>query len=247
MKRLLQRSAYSIMPEMARRLETRLWLKRRAAELRSRAAGCDSAAAYLDALQSVEGFEPAQKNSELLAILARVGALRPVRMCEIGAAGGGTLFLFARMCAPGSLVISIDLSYSMGRRRLLGTFANGRQRVVCLEADSHVEKTKRKVERLLDGSQLDFLFIDGDHSYQGVEADFVMYSPLVRPGGIIALHDIVADQWTRTGRRTIADSGEVPRFWKDLRPRLEDYEEFIEDPAQDGFGLGVIHWTGRLL
>jgi len=37
----------------------------------------------------------------------------------------------------------------------------------------------------------DFLFIDGDHTYEGVEGDFEMYSPLVRRGGIIAFHDIV--------------------------------------------------------
>jgi hypothetical protein len=34
------------------------------------------------------------------------------------------------------------------------------------------------------------LFIDGDHTYEGVRRDFEMYSPLVRKGGIIAFHDI---------------------------------------------------------
>lgn len=37
---------------------------------------------------------------------------------------------------------------------------------------------------------MDFLFIDGDHAYEGVKADFEMYSPLVRKGGLVALHDI---------------------------------------------------------
>jgi len=43
----------------------------------------------------------------------------------------------------------------------------------------------------LNGEPLDFLFIDGDHTYEGVKRDFEMYSPLVRNGGIIAFHDIV--------------------------------------------------------
>jgi hypothetical protein len=34
------------------------------------------------------------------------------------------------------------------------------------------------------------LFIDGDHSYQGARFDFETYGPMVKSGGIIALHDI---------------------------------------------------------
>jgi len=40
-----------------------------------------------------------------------------------------------------------------------------------------------------DKTKLDFLFIDGDHSYDGCHQDWVDWSPLVREGGIIALHD----------------------------------------------------------
>lgn len=35
----------------------------------------------------------------------------------------------------------------------------------------------------------DLLFIDADHTYEGVARDFTRYSPLVSPGGIIAFHD----------------------------------------------------------
>jgi predicted O-methyltransferase YrrM len=37
----------------------------------------------------------------------------------------------------------------------------------------------------------DFLFIDGDHTYDSVRKDWDNYSPMVREGGIIALHDIL--------------------------------------------------------
>ena len=39
-----------------------------------------------------------------------------------------------------------------------------------------------------------FLFIDGDHSEAGVEADFLRYGRWVRPGEAIALHDIARRQ-----------------------------------------------------
>lgn len=37
--------------------------------------------------------------------------------------------------------------------------------------------------------QIDFLFIDGDHSYEGVKTDFELYSKLLSDKGIIAIHD----------------------------------------------------------
>lgn len=35
----------------------------------------------------------------------------------------------------------------------------------------------------------DFIFIDGDHSWEGLHKDWTLYSQLLKPGGIIALHD----------------------------------------------------------
>lgn len=37
--------------------------------------------------------------------------------------------------------------------------------------------------------EVDLLFIDGNHSYQSVLCDFLLYYPLVKPGGIVAFHD----------------------------------------------------------
>jgi predicted O-methyltransferase YrrM len=36
---------------------------------------------------------------------------------------------------------------------------------------------------------VDFLFIDGDHSYKGVSTDWMLWSPLVAENGVVALHD----------------------------------------------------------
>ena len=37
--------------------------------------------------------------------------------------------------------------------------------------------------------ELDFVFIDGDHSYRAVEEDLAAWEPLVKKGGIVAGHD----------------------------------------------------------
>ena len=36
---------------------------------------------------------------------------------------------------------------------------------------------------------LDFLFIDGDHSREGIDRDWKGYSEFVEPGGVVLLHD----------------------------------------------------------
>ena len=51
---------------------------------------------------------------------------------------------------------------------------------------------------------VDFVFIDGDHSEEGLLADWEAWSPLVEPGGIVALHDSRSSQ-----RRHIDDAGSV--------------------------------------
>lgn len=51
---------------------------------------------------------------------------------------------------------------------------------------------------------IDFLFIDGDHTYQAVMTDWLLYSPLVKSGGIIAFHDSLCKEFG------------VSRFIKDL-------------------------------
>ena len=52
--------------------------------------------------------------------------------------------------------------------------------------DSHSAAT---LESAVEHAPYDFVFLDGDHRLPGVRHDFHDYRQLVRPGGIIALHD----------------------------------------------------------
>lgn len=42
---------------------------------------------------------------------------------------------------------------------------------------------------ILQDIKIDFLFIDGDHSYEGVKKDFELYSNILSDNGVIILHD----------------------------------------------------------
>jgi hypothetical protein len=47
----------------------------------------------------------------------------------------------------------------------------------------------QNVHHLFESKSVDFLFIDGDHTYNGVKQDFELYYDKVRKGGLIYFHD----------------------------------------------------------
>jgi predicted O-methyltransferase YrrM len=64
----------------------------------------------------------------------------------------------------------------------------------------------------------DFVFIDGDHSYEGLKADWEGWSRLILPGGTIALHDSRSSPG-----RPIEDWGSV-RYTRDVIERDPNFE-----------------------
>jgi predicted O-methyltransferase YrrM len=187
-------------------------------------------------------ISPIQLRSEALAFLGAMASRVPKVILEIGTADGGNLFLLTRIAAPDALLISIDLpggrfggGYPPWKASLYRAFARSRQRIVLLRADSHASSTIARVAALLRERPLDLLFIDGDHSYDGVKADFDSYAPFVRPGGVIAFHDIVPGQ--------PSDVGGVPRFWQELKSRWQT-AEIVEDWGQGGYGIGYATLPG---
>jgi predicted O-methyltransferase YrrM len=108
-----------------------------------------------------------------------------------------------------------------------------------IRRDSHCGYAAQELASILMGNPLDFLFIDGDHSYSGVRQDWQMYSPFVTAGSLIAFHDIVPDHALRFGIQTEHDAGGVHEFWREIKLSFP-HHEFVEDPSQNGYGIGVI-------
>jgi predicted O-methyltransferase YrrM len=213
-------------------------LAARVASLASRAAGVvsDPYIAHLTGRARRIGL--VQKRAEIRRLAAVVRRLRPARVLEIGTAHGGSFLVWTRLATADALLISIDLPpwerddpNEVVKTGALRRFAGARQRVHLFRSSSHEPAVRRAAAALLGGLPLDFLFIDGDHSYDGVKQDFDDYAPWVRPGGVVALHDIHPHSrgW----------GGDVPRFWRELRAGRTGVE-LIADPGQDGFGIGVI-------
>ncbi len=56
---------------------------------------------------------------------------------------------------------------------------------------------------------IEFLWIDGDHSYEGAKMDFDFYSPLVVDGGLIAFHDSTQKEVNRVAFDVFKEDGFV--------------------------------------
>jgi predicted O-methyltransferase YrrM len=190
-------------------------------------------------------LNPLQSRWEFRKLLEEVAQVRPKAMLEIGTAKGGSLLSFTRLCARDAHIVSVDLpggafggGYPLWKVPLYKAFARPGQRLDLVRGDSHSASTFAHVEQLLAGRKLDFLFIDGDHCYEGVRADFETYKPLVRPGGIIAFHDVVAPRPDRPLSKG-TQPGDVYRFWAELE--AEHPGQTFVDPADYGYwGIGLI-------
>jgi cephalosporin hydroxylase len=185
--------------------------------------------------------DAAQKIRELTGLIAFLRD-RPLRtVVEIGSDRGGTLYTWCRLAEPDALVISVDLpggAFSRGEidlRRATRDYPQHEQRLEFVFGDSHDPETKAELERVLEGRPVDFLLIDGDHSYDGVKRDFEMYSPLVRSGGAVAFHDVLPNE--------LSAASQVDRYWTELKSRYET-REFVDTYDDRGRGqwggIGVV-------
>jgi predicted O-methyltransferase YrrM len=121
------------------------------------------------------------------------------RMVEIGTGFGACACLMLHSSAPTATVISIDpflvdthgtwqssakqaRAHVQNAGRALKFDANRWTLIEALSHDAAQSATKA-------GAMFDLVFVDGDHTYEGVAQDVNDWLPLLRVGGIMLLHD----------------------------------------------------------
>lgn len=151
---------------------------------------------------------------------------------EIGVRHGGTASLW---CELGfKQVIGVDYGGidSLGEEetlKLATEMENQYKSYQFVYGDSHNDDTIYKVDNILGDNEIDLLFLDGDHSYNGVKKDYEEYGVLVKSSGLVVFHDIVNSELTRS-----AGQG-VSKFWEEFQ--CEKREFYING---EWGGIGVI-------
>lgn len=154
---------------------------------------------------------------------------------EIGTDQGGMFYCLSKISDNNGIKISLDLpfsdftsNYNIEKRNKELKKLEGDIHI--LEGDSHKEYNIDRIDKILDGEKLDFLFIDGDHKYEGVKLDFHMYKKFVKPGGWIGFHDIKETQNHKD------QNALVFKFWKELQMFYKSVW-FLSDSDWGGIGF----------
>lgn len=157
------------------------------------------------------------------------------KVLEIGSNFGGTLKRMASGMKRGSTLVSVDLPCDDTPKFLnpLETLKENCRKIGLMGGnvqlfigDSHAPLVIDAVNKL---GPFDFVFIDGDHTYEGMKADWENYGPM---GKIVGFHDI---------------GGGIEgckKCWEEIKADSEakglKVEEF-HGPEERRFGIGIVY------
>jgi len=193
----------------------------------------------------------AQKKYELEMVQEFLSAEKIEKVLEVGTYRGGTALLWAHIVEPcNGKVFCCDLNFEWGNfkdngyvgkeeityRRQVYNDSPYEKFITEIPGNSHdanfIEDVKNKV------GTVDLLFIDGDHSYEGVKKDFENFYPLLKMGGYLIFHDIVDSEHHRQYGCYVA------QFWNEIKELYPSWE-FIDQNEYPGcpshsMGIGII-------
>lgn len=125
-----------------------------------------------------------------------------VTYVEIGCFAGGSACLILQR--ENTTVVSLDIGNPIDQSVVennvnrLNTHNN---KYTYIKGNSHHKETYDILMKYIE--EIDVLFIDGDHSYNGVIKDFEMYSKLVKKGGYIVFDDYHDFQYSPEVRKGV--------------------------------------------
>ena len=179
----------------------------------------------------MEHLPPMLQNArEFADLLAVYREHKPERVLEVGVWHGGTLRHWLDNAVPGAMVVALDDRHRNEERYREWTPAG--VTIIALTGTSQDKMTRDHVKRL---GPFDFVFIDADHRYECVKADWEFYGlECTRPGAIVALHDIRADN-------PRSPEIQVRKLWGEIVDGgLYDWDEISYERGK-WLGIGVVH------
>lgn len=108
-------------------------------------------------------------------------ASRPISMLEIGVQNGGSLETWSKYFINAKNIIGCDIDENCGAL----SFEDSRIHVVVGDANSEITNTK--IRKICEN--FDFVIDDGSHASHDILNSFLIYFPLVNPGGIYVIED----------------------------------------------------------
>ena len=174
---------------------------------------------------------------------------QPVRFIEIGSYSGASLILtckaFQRL-GTSYQGISVEPGGTSQFHEVIDIL---KQNVIHISLFSH--EASRQLSTMFSADNLPvFIFVDGDHTYEGVRQDIIDYYELLAPGGIMLFHDYLPELEDINRAAICHHHGNAePGIRRACREVLEDYHKlrhielpllYPEDPTQTQAHLPII-------
>jgi predicted O-methyltransferase YrrM len=181
-------------------------------------------------LEEIEGWLLLIEAAELFLMSQKIESPKPV-ICEIGTWKGKSSYIFASALEKkNGFLYSIDPFNGDGDSASRDSYQKEISKLdVSLLRNFEVTMKKynlwNKVKVLpllsvdarpkFNEKKIDFLFIDGNHDYEAVKKDYLLWSDLIPSGGMIALHDVGAVH-VNGPRQVMQEFIEKNPQWKDI-------------------------------
>lgn len=180
------------------------------------------------------GRNASQNEFELHSFIKLMQTRGVTRYLEIGARHGDTFFDVMRALPPGSYGVALDLPGGLwGTRASQSPLIDAVQELRNMGyRASYILGNSRdaQVLALVNGrGPYDAILIDGDHTLEGVTADWKAYGKMAP---LVAFHDIVGDG---CAEKVYGNPVQVPALWEDLR-RYHETVEFVDVGSKMGIG-----------
>ncbi|MCC6721707.1 MAG: class I SAM-dependent methyltransferase [Bacteroidia bacterium] len=178
------------------------------------------------------GLKVWQYPNQFAKLMSKMAVKKINTYLEIGMEHGGsfiTMVEFLKIKKPNLTAYGVDYKISDS----LKVYSELNKNVILWAMDSHSDAFKNKVKKM---RSLDLVFIDGDHTYYGVEMDFNLVKDKATH---IAFHDIV--DFNCNGVRD---------FWAYLKEKykneyyfdecIDQYPEVLNNTGKTFLGIGLM-------
>jgi predicted O-methyltransferase YrrM len=173
-----------------------------------------------------------QSPFELEMALTSLKEIAPKVILEIGTAHGASLAAWAAISKP-ELTIALDPEDIPRTTEQQASFdflakVYNFQRIPFYTRNPMAHS---KLNTILDGRKIDFMFIDGAHGFDDVKHDFYSYKQYMAPNGVVGFHDIYFSEG-------LVDAGSGVNWLWDRLKLVYSYDEFY---YHSSMGIGFIY------
>lgn len=164
---------------------------------------------------------------ELNSLVVFLDSYKIINYLEIGSCFGGSFFEIGKRVQSIEKMVSIDLPWMYCAKKCLDMVAyelsSYDKNVVLIEGDS---QNQQNISQAKNHTQYyDFIFVDGNHTYDGVKRDYENYFGMCK---MMGFHDINPSSKSNL---------QVDCLWKEL---IDRHNHIVINSKQTYGGIGII-------